>query len=94
VALEQVRDIIPSELPEVLDETGIRISATDWAEGGWDVDEAVKLAAKLREAGADLIDCSSGGMVPYQKIPLQPGYQVPFSERIKRETCILTGSLA
>ncbi len=70
-----------------------RISATDWAEGGWDIDQSVRLSACLRDLGVDLIDCSSGGAVPYQKIELKPGYQVPFAERIKRETGVLTGAV-
>jgi 2,4-dienoyl-CoA reductase-like NADH-dependent reductase (Old Yellow Enzyme family) len=71
----------------------VRISATDWAEGGWNADEAVKLSSILKQNGVDLIDCSSGGLVPYQKIPLGPGYQVAFAERIKNETGILTGAV-
>jgi len=71
----------------------VRISATDWAEGGWNVDEAVKLSSILKQNGVDLIDCSSGGLVPHQKIPLGPGYQVPFAERIKKEINILTGAV-
>jgi 2,4-dienoyl-CoA reductase-like NADH-dependent reductase (Old Yellow Enzyme family) len=71
----------------------VRISATDWTEGGWNLDEAVKLSAILKDIEVDLIDCSSGGLVPYQKIPLAPGYQVPFAERIKKETGILTGAV-
>jgi len=71
----------------------VRISATDWAEGGWNADEAVKLSSILKENGVDLIDCSSGGLVPHQKIPLGPGYQVPFAERIRKETGILTGAV-
>ena len=71
----------------------VRISATDWAEGGWDVDEAIQLSSILKQNGVDLIDCSSGGMVPYQQIPLGPGYQVAFAERIKAETGILTGAV-
>ena len=71
----------------------VRISATDWAEGGWDVDEAVQLAVLLKELGVDLIDCSSGGLVPYQQIPLGPGYQVPFAQRIKKETGVLTAAV-
>ena len=71
----------------------VRISATDWAEGGWDVDEAVALAKILRDHAVDLIDCSSGGLVPYAKIPLGPGYQVPFSERIRKEAGIATGAV-
>lgn len=71
----------------------VRISATDWAEGGWDIQEAVKLASILKAEGVDLIDCSSGGMVPYARIPLAAGYQIPFAERIKKETGILTGAV-
>ena len=71
----------------------VRISATDWAEGGWDVDEAIQLSSILKQNGVDLIDCSSGGMVPYQQIPLGPGYQVAFAERIKAETGILTSAV-
>jgi 2,4-dienoyl-CoA reductase-like NADH-dependent reductase (Old Yellow Enzyme family) len=71
----------------------VRISATDWAEGGWNPDEAVKLSSILKDLGVDLIDCSSGGLVPYQKIPLAPGYQALFAERIRKETGILTSAV-
>jgi 2,4-dienoyl-CoA reductase-like NADH-dependent reductase (Old Yellow Enzyme family) len=71
----------------------VRISATDWAEGGWGVEEAVKLAGLLKDRGVDLIDCSSGGVVPYQKIPVGPGYQVAFSQRLRTATGILTGAV-
>ena len=71
----------------------VRISATDWAEGGWNADEAVQLSKLLKREGVDLIDCSSGGLVPYAKIPLGPGYQVQFAERIKRESNLLTGAV-
>ena len=71
----------------------VRISATDWAEGGWNIEEAVKLSVLLKQVGVDLIDCSSGGLVPYAKIPLEPGYQVVFAERIKKEAGILTGAV-
>jgi 2,4-dienoyl-CoA reductase-like NADH-dependent reductase (Old Yellow Enzyme family) len=71
----------------------VRISATDWYEGGWNIDEAVQLAAVLKQEGVDLIDCSSGGLVPYQKIVLGPGYQVPFAERIRKETGIMTSGV-
>jgi len=71
----------------------VRISATDWAEGGWHADEAVQLSSILKDNGVDLIDCSSGGLVPHQKIPLGPGYQVAFAEQIKKETGILTGAV-
>jgi len=71
----------------------VRISATDWVQNGWDISEAVQLAFLLKNKGVDLIDCSSGGMVPYAKIPAGPGFQLPFSERIKTETGILTGTV-
>src|SRR5690606_29749140 len=71
----------------------VRVSATDWVEGGWDVDACVQLARWLREDGADLIDCSSGGLVPHARIPQEPGYQVPFAARIRREAGIATGAV-
>lgn len=71
----------------------VRISVTDWAEGGWDVEEAVKLSSILKEQGVDLIDCSSGGLVTNAKISLGPGYQVAFAERIKKETGARTGAV-
>jgi len=71
----------------------VRISATDWAEEGWNINEAVKLSSILKTEGVDLIDCSSGGLVPYAKIPWRPGYQVTFSERIKKEAGILTSAV-
>jgi len=71
----------------------VRISATDWVDGGWDIGEAVKLSSILKNIGVDLIDCSSGGLVPYAKIQLEPGYQVPFAMKIKNETGILTSTV-
>ena len=71
----------------------VRLSATDWAEGGWDIDECVKLARTLRENGIDVIDVSSGGTVPHPKIPGGPGYQVPFAARIRREAGIATATV-
>jgi 2,4-dienoyl-CoA reductase-like NADH-dependent reductase (Old Yellow Enzyme family) len=70
-----------------------RISASDWVEGGWDIGDSVELARRLRESGVDLIDCSSGGLSPQQKIPLAPGYQVPFAARIRKEAGIPTGAV-
>jgi len=86
--VKEVQAVWPRNLPLF-----VRISATDWAEGGWNVDEAVKLASILKQNGVDLIDSSSGGLVPHAKIPFGPGYQVPFAERIKNETGILTGAV-
>jgi 2,4-dienoyl-CoA reductase-like NADH-dependent reductase (Old Yellow Enzyme family) len=71
----------------------VRISATDWIDGGWDTQQSVELARQLKELGADLIDCSSAGNVPGAKIPVGSGYQTPFAERIRREANILTGAV-
>lgn len=71
----------------------VRISATDWVEGGWNEDDSVKLAKKLKEASVDLIDCSSGGNSREQKITAGPLYQVPFAEKLKRETSIAIGAV-
>jgi 2,4-dienoyl-CoA reductase-like NADH-dependent reductase (Old Yellow Enzyme family) len=86
--VDAVRTVWPERLPLF-----VRISATDWAPGGWDIDEAVVLGRILRSHGVDLIDCSSGGAVPYAKIPVAPGYQVPFAERIRRDANIATGAV-
>ena len=83
-----LRNILPEELPLF-----VRISATDWAEGGWNLDESVLLAKELKALGADLVDCSSGGLVPHQKIILGPGYQVPFAARIRAEAEVPTGAV-
>jgi 2,4-dienoyl-CoA reductase-like NADH-dependent reductase (Old Yellow Enzyme family) len=90
--LLEIVNEIQSEWPQNLP-LFVRISATDWAEGGWNIEEAVKLSAILKEQGVDLIDCSSGGLVPYAKIPVGPGYQVAFAEQIKKEAGILTGAV-
>jgi len=71
----------------------VRISATDWIDGGWDVQQSVELARGLRELGVDLIDCSSGGNVPHAKIPVGPGYQTLFAEQVRREAEIMTGAV-
>lgn len=68
----------------------VRLSVTDWVAGGWDLDSSVRLAAALARHGVDLIDCSSGGLSPLQQVALEPGYQVPFAERIRRDASILT----
>ena len=83
-----VRSVWPKELPLFL-----RISATDWVEGGWNVDESVKLAGQLKPMGVDLIDCSSGGNVAHAQIPVGPGYQVPLAEQIRRDAEIMTGAV-
>jgi 2,4-dienoyl-CoA reductase-like NADH-dependent reductase (Old Yellow Enzyme family) len=86
--IEAVRAAWPEELPLLL-----RISATDWVEGGWAIADSVELARRVKPMGVDLIDCSSGGSSLEQKIPLAPGYQVPFAERIRREAGIPTGAV-
>jgi 2,4-dienoyl-CoA reductase-like NADH-dependent reductase (Old Yellow Enzyme family) len=85
---ERLRAIMPQELPLFT-----RISATDWAEGGWDIDESVLLARALKERGVDVIDVSSGGLVPKARIPVGKGYQVPFARRIRNEADIRTGAV-
>ena len=86
--VKAIRAATPESMPLFL-----RISASDWVEGGWTLDESVKLARYVKTLGVDLIDCSSGGMVPYAKIELGPGYQVPFAERIRREAEIATAAV-
>ena len=71
----------------------VRISATDWVDGGWDIQQSVELARALKEIGVDLIDCSSGGNVAHAQIPVGPGYQTRFAEQIRRETGIMTGTV-
>jgi 2,4-dienoyl-CoA reductase-like NADH-dependent reductase (Old Yellow Enzyme family) len=71
----------------------VRISATDWVEGGWDVDQSVELSRRLAHEGVDLIDCSSGGLLPGAKVPVGPGYQTAFAERIRREAAVKTGAV-
>ena len=71
----------------------VRISATDWAEGGWTPDDSVALAQEFRKRGVDLVDVSSGGLVPFAKIPVGPGFQVPFAARIRREAGIATAAV-
>jgi 2,4-dienoyl-CoA reductase-like NADH-dependent reductase (Old Yellow Enzyme family) len=71
----------------------VRISATDWQEGAWDLDQSVALAGEIRPLGVDLVDCSSGGNVAGARIPLGPGYQTPFAERIRREAGIPTATV-
>lgn len=78
----------PEELP-----FAVRISCTDWMEGGWTIEESVELARRLRALGADLVDCSSGGTSPAAKPPYAPGWQVPFAERIRREAEVATAAV-
>ncbi len=83
-----VRRAWPEEYPLF-----VRISATDWVEGGWDIGQSVALVREIAPLGVDLIDCSSGGTVPGAKIPAGPGYQIPFAEEIRHKTGILTGAV-
>lgn len=80
-----VREVWPARLPLF-----VRISATDWMEGGWDLEQSLELCRQLKDLGIDLIDCSSGGMVPNATIPAGPGFQTPFAERIRHEVDIAT----
>ncbi|WP_083256951.1 NADPH dehydrogenase NamA [Arcticibacter eurypsychrophilus] len=86
--VEGVRQAWPEEYPLF-----VRISSTDWVEGGWNVDDSVKLSLILKEKGVDVIDCSSGGNVPDAVIPTGPNYQVLFAEKIKKEADIITGAV-
>jgi len=83
-----VREEWPAELPLF-----VRISATDWVEGGWDIDQSVLLARQLKDIGVDLIDCSSGFAVPDEPIPFGPGFQVPFATKVRAEAGIATGAV-
>jgi 2,4-dienoyl-CoA reductase-like NADH-dependent reductase (Old Yellow Enzyme family) len=85
---ESVKEVWPKDFPLF-----VRISATDWTEGGWTGEDSVQLAKILKSMGVDLIDCSSGGNVPHAKIEVGPGYQVPYAASIKKETGILTGAV-
>lgn len=85
---ETVRRAVPGDLPVF-----VRISATDWADGGWDADQSVELCRRLKAVGVDLIDVSSGALVPKARIPVGKGYQVPFARRIRQEAGIMTGAV-
>ena len=71
----------------------MRVSATEWSDGGWDLGQSVELARVLKTLGVDLVDCSTGGNVASAKIPLGPGYQLPFAEQIRREAGVATGAV-
>ena len=85
---EAVREVWPARLPLF-----VRVSATDWKEGGWDLNQTVELSKRLKPLGVDLIDVSSGGVVPGVEIPVGPGYQVPFAEEIRKHAGIATGAV-
>jgi 2,4-dienoyl-CoA reductase-like NADH-dependent reductase (Old Yellow Enzyme family) len=86
--VDAMRAALPAELPLL-----VRISATDWADGGWDIDQSVALSKVLKAHKVDLVDVSSGGMTPQAVMPLGPGYQTPFAERIRREAQVPTGAV-
>lgn len=86
--VQEVRKVWPEELPLF-----VRISATDWVEGGWNEASSIALSKNLKEAGVDLIDCSSGGNIATAKIPVEKGYQVRFAKNIRNESKILTGAV-
>ncbi len=88
----EVAAAVRKELPERLP-LFVRISATDWENGGWDLDQSVQLSVRLREIGVDLVDCSSGAILPHIRIPAAPGYQVPFAAEIRRKAGIPTGAV-
>jgi 2,4-dienoyl-CoA reductase-like NADH-dependent reductase (Old Yellow Enzyme family) len=86
--IDAVRVVWPERLPIFL-----RISATEWTEGGWDIEQSIELARMVAPLGVDLIDCSSGGNVPKVSIPIGPGYQVPLAERVRRDSGVPTGAV-
>jgi 2,4-dienoyl-CoA reductase-like NADH-dependent reductase (Old Yellow Enzyme family) len=86
--VDAVRNVVSNLFPVI-----VRISSTDWIEGGWDIEQSVQLARKLKEAGVDLIDASSAGNISHAHIPVGPGYQVPLAEKIKHESEIMTGAV-
>jgi 2,4-dienoyl-CoA reductase-like NADH-dependent reductase (Old Yellow Enzyme family) len=85
---QTVRQAWPEHLPLF-----VRISSTDWVEGGWDLAQSIELSRRLKEVGVDLIDCSSAGMVPHAEIPAGPGFQVPFAAAIRREAKVPTAAV-
>jgi 2,4-dienoyl-CoA reductase-like NADH-dependent reductase (Old Yellow Enzyme family) len=82
---EAIRAVFPEQKP-----VGIKVSATDWVDGGWDLEQTIQFAGELKKRGVDWIDVSSGGVSPQQKIPLGPGYQVPLAQAIKQATGVTT----
>jgi 2,4-dienoyl-CoA reductase-like NADH-dependent reductase (Old Yellow Enzyme family) len=84
----KLRALMPPDLPLFT-----RISATDWVEGGWDLEQSIELCRRLKDAGVDLIDVSSGGLVPVARIPVAPGYQVSFARAIREQAGVRTGAV-
>jgi len=87
-AIDAIRRVWPERLPLF-----VRISATEWVDDGWTIEDSVALARDLKARGVDLVDCSSGGNVAHATIPVAPGYQVPFAERVRRDAAIATGAV-
>ncbi|WP_243089192.1 NADH:flavin oxidoreductase/NADH oxidase [Thermus neutrinimicus] len=85
---QAVREVVPRELPLF-----VRVSATDWGEGGWGLEDTLAFARGLKELGIDLLDCSSGGVVPRVRIPLAPGFQVPFADAVRKGVGLRTGAV-
>lgn len=85
---QAVREAVPKELPLF-----VRVSATDWGEGGWSLEDTLAFAQRLKELGVDLLDCSSGGVVPRVRIPLAPGFQVPFADAVRKKVGLRTGAV-
>jgi 2,4-dienoyl-CoA reductase-like NADH-dependent reductase (Old Yellow Enzyme family) len=91
--LEEILDAVRSEWPAELP-LFVRISATDWLEGGWTLEDSIRLARRLKARGdVDLVDCSSGGINTVPRVPSHPGYQTPFAEAVRREAQIATGAV-
>lgn len=86
--IEAIKQILPKRIS-----LWVRISATDWIEGGWSVDESVELAEIIKNLGVEVLDVSSGGLTPHAKIPNKPNYQVPFANKIKNNSAIITGTV-
>lgn len=82
---DAIREVVPADKP-----IGVKVSATDWVEGGWDLEQTIEFVRELQKRGVDWIDVSSAGVSPLQKIPLAPGYQVPFAQAIKKATGVTT----
>ncbi|WP_234554209.1 NADH:flavin oxidoreductase/NADH oxidase [Thermus caliditerrae] len=85
---QAVREVVPPELPLL-----VRVSATDWGEGGWGLEDTLAFAEKLKALGVDLLDCSSGGVVPGVKVPVAPGFQVPFADAVRKRVGMRTGAV-
>ena len=86
--IRAIRSVIPAEMP-----LSMKISAVDWADGGWTIDDSVLFAIEAKKAGVDLLVCSSGNVVAHQKVEFRPGFQVPFADRVRCHAGIATGAV-